>query len=182
MTWWGAIKKTMSEALPFVARSPALQVEWLVEEIRRARLSDRELAPYLHLLLSGHQTRKETGEEDGLRESFVLLPRESIAAMIRCAEIYDLPELLPLIPQLTVKEAIMALKKEPPPYEKRYLLLLDRIFQAINSGGEHLLERAGEKMLAEGEAPAHFASAYERFKEILIDEGILASLYPQAKG
>jgi hypothetical protein len=36
-------------------------------------------------------------------------------------------------------------------------------------------------MAENGDAPAHFASAYERFQEILIDEKILTSLYPQAQ-
>jgi hypothetical protein len=184
MTVLGRIKKMMAEALPFVARSPELQVDWLVGEFRRGVLSDKEIAPYMHLLVSGYVASKERGEGecvDGLREIFARLNREVVVAMIRCTEIYDVPELLELVTGLTVEDAVLVLKKSPPPYEKRSLFLLDRVFQAVNGCGDHLLERAGEKMAKDGDAPVHFVSAYERFQEILIDEKILTSLYPQAK-
>jgi len=184
MTVFSAIKKKLAEALPFVARSLDLQVDWLVGEFRKGVLSDQEVAPYIHLLVSGYEACKERGEGDSvqmLRDVFADLDRDVIVGMIRCAEIYDVPELLDLVRELTVDEAVLVLKKVPPPYEKRSLLLLDRVFQAINACGDHLLERAGEKMAMTGDVPAHFASAYERFREILIDEKILISLYPQAK-
>lgn len=175
------VKKLMSEALPFVARNPALQVDWLVMEFRRpGGLTDAEIAPYIHLLLSGHASRKEMGGEDDLQEIFSFLGREIKVAMLRCAEIHDVPDLLALICELSVEDAILVLQKVPPPYEKKGLLLLDRVFQAVNECGDHLLERAAGKMAVDGNAPAHFASAYERFQEILIDEKILAQLYPQA--
>lgn len=180
MTIIGFIKKVMSEALPFVARSPARQVDWLVIEFRRGVLTDAEMAPYIHLLLSGHANRREVDGDDGLREIFSRLGRDVTVAMIRCAEIYDVPELLALIRELSVDDAILVLRKSPPPYEKKALLLLDRVFQAVNECGDHLLERAARQMTDDGNAPGHFASAYERFKEILIDEKILTQLYPQA--
>jgi len=192
LRWWssliaemagmGLFKKMLVEALPFVARSPEMQVDWLVGEIRKGVLSDREIAPYIHLLVAEYVGKRERGEcTDDLQEIFARLPREIIVAMVRCVEIYDIPDLLGLIRELTVDDAILLLKKEPPPYEKRSLFLLDRIFQAVNSCGDHLLERAARKMAKDGDAPGHFASAYERFREILIDEKILALLYPQAK-
>lgn len=181
MTFLRLMKKMMAEALPFVARSPEMQVDWLIGVFRRGELNDREIAPYMHLLLSEHAGRKEREEDDGLREIFTQLPRDIVVAMIRCTAIYDIPELLELIRVLTVDEAVLALQKAPPPYEKKSLLLLDRVFQAVNNCGDHLLERAAEKMTCDGLCPAHFAGAYERFKEILIDEKILALLFPQVK-
>lgn len=184
MTVLALIKKKIAEALPFIARSPDLQVEWLVGEFRRGVLSDKEIAPYMHLLVTGYVARRDRGDGDSvdeLRQIFAHLSREVVVAMIRCTEIYDIPDLLELIRELTVEEAVLVLKKEPPPYEKRSLFLLDRVFQAVNGCGDHLLERAGAKMASNGGGPAHFASAYERFQEILIDEKILTSLYPQAK-
>lgn len=180
MTIMGYIKKVMSEALPFVARNPAMQVDWLVMQFRRGVLTDEEMAPYIHLLLSGHASRREMDSDDDLLEIFSRLDREIKVSMIRCAEIYDVPELLSLIGELSVDDAIIVLKKVPPPYEKKGLLVLDRVFQAVNECGDHLLERAARKMAADGNPPDHFASAYERFQEILIDEKILAQLYPQA--
>lgn len=182
MAVFGLIKKMMAEALPFVARSPELQVDWLVGEFRKGVLNDSEIAPYLHLLVSGYVARKERGEDvEEWREIFARLSREVVVAMIRCAAIYDVPDLLALVRELTVEDAVLVLKKVPPPYEKRSLFLLDRVFQAVNGCGDHLLERAGEKMAQDGDAPPHFASAYERFQEILVDEKILTLLYPQAK-
>jgi hypothetical protein len=182
MTVLGLIKKKFAEALPFVARSADLQVNWLVGEFTKGVLSDSEIAPYIHLLVSEYAGRKERGEGvEELHEIFANLPRDVVVAMIRCAEIYDIPDLLELVPELIVDDAVLVLKKVPPPYEKKSLLLLDRVFQAVNGCGDQLLERAGQKMICQGDAPPHFASAYERFKEILIDEKILTSLYPQAK-
>ena len=182
MTVAGAIKKMLAEALPFVARSPELQVAWLVGEFRRGILGDRELAPYVHLLVSGYVGRRERGEDaEELHVVFARLSREIIVAMVRCVEIYDVPDLLELIRELTVEDAVLVLKKAPPPYEKKFLLLLDRVFQAVNGCGDHLLERAAQKMVCDGDTPGHFTGAYERFREILIDEKILISLYPHAK-
>ena len=179
----GLIKRLAVEALPFVARRPELQVEWLVGEFRRGVLSASEIAPYIHLLISGYVAGKERGEGiNEWREIFSGLSREVVVSMIRCAEIYDVPDLLELVRELTVDDAVLVLKKVPPPYEKRALFLLDRVFQAVNGCGDHLLERAGEKMALTDDTPAHFAGAYERFQGILIDERILATLYPQARG
>lgn len=181
MTVAGWIKKKLAEALPFVARSPALQMAWLAEEFHKGVLDDRELAPYIHLLVSEYVGRRERGEGvDELQGIFSRLPRATVVALVRCVEIYDVPDLLELIGILTVEDAVLVLKKVPPPYEKRSILLLDRVFQAVNNCGDHLLERAAQKMACDGDAPAHFAKAYERFREILIDEKILLMLYPQA--
>ena len=119
--------------------------------------------------------------EDILKSIFLDLDRGVIFQMINCTDIYDIPTLLELVLDLTVEEAVVAIRKTPPPYEKKSLFILDKVFQAVNSCGEGLLVRAEEKMMKEGNVPEHFAPAYERFKEILKDEEILSSLYPQAK-
>ena len=182
MTVKGLMKKMLAEALPFVARSPELQVAWLVGEFEKGVLCDRELAPYIHLLVAEYVGRRERGEgAEEVQEIFACLPREIVVAMVRCVEIYDVPDLLELVRELTVDDAVLVLKKVPPPYEKKSLLLLDSVFQAVNCCGDHLLERAAQKMACDGDAPEHFTSAYERFREILIDEKILILLYPQAK-
>ena len=165
-----------------MARRPELQVAWLVGEFRKGVLTDRELSPYIHLLVSEYVGRRERGEGgEELREIFAHLPREIVVAMLRCVEIYDVSDLLELVRGVTIDDAIVVLQKVPPPYEKKSLLLLDRVFQSVNSCGDQLLERAAAKMAADGDAPEHFSGAYERFREILLDEKILMSLYPQAK-
>ena len=165
-----------------MARSPELQVAWLIDEFRKGVLDDRELAPYLHLLVSDYVGRRERGEGvEEWHEIFGSLPRNVVVSMVQCVEIYDVPDLLELIRLLTIEDAVLLLKKVPPPYEKKSLLLLDRVFQAVNGCGDHLLERAAQKMTRDGDAPEHFTSAYERFREILLDEGVLILLYPQAK-
>jgi len=179
----GAMKKMLAEALPFVARNPERQMAWLVGEFRKGTLGDQELTPYIHLLVLEYVARKQRGEGvSELRGCFTDLPRDIIVGLLRCVDIYDVADLLELVGQLTVDEAILVLKKAPPPYEKKSLLLLDRVFQAVNGGGDHLLARAAQKMVGEGDAPGHFVGAYQRFQEILLDEKILMQLYPQAKG
>ena len=77
----GLLKKMLVEALPFVARSPEMQVDWLVGEFRKGVLSDREIAPYVHLLVSEYVGKKERGERtDALQRIFGHLYREFIVA------------------------------------------------------------------------------------------------------
>lgn len=181
----GFFKKLWSEALPFVARSPEMKVDWLVGVFRKKTLSCSEIVPYMHLLLSEYKSDQERSPELGgdgkLAAILRQLPREVVCEMIRCTSIYDLPVLLQLLGRISVDEAVLALRKTPPVYEKKSLVVLDRLFQAVNDCGEDLLARAAVRMADEGVAPDHFTSAYERFKEILMDEKILSSLYPQAK-
>ena len=181
-------KRLWAEALPFVARSPEMKVEWLLGVFKKNTLSCSEIAPYMHLLLSEYSSEEGiidygTLEEnqDSLKAIFSRLPREVILKMLQCTEIYDIPVLLELANKLTVDEAVVVLRKVPPPYEKNTALIFDRVFQAVHSCGDNLLDEAAEKMDEQGEMPEHFKADYDRFKEILMDEKILTSLYPQAK-
>lgn len=178
-------KRLWAEALPFVARSPEMKVAWLVDIFSQGVLTSDEIAPYMHLLLSEYESSSDIDMApnggDGLEVLFSKVDRPLLARMIQCTEIYDLPVLLSLIRDLSVDEAVLALRKEPPVYEKKWLLIIDKVFQAVNGCGDGLLELAAEKMTGAGGVPAHFMVSYERFKEILHDEKILSELYPQAK-
>lgn len=185
----GFLKKVWSEALPFVARSPEMKVAWLVGVLRKKSLTNKEIAPYIHLLLTEYQYNKETNHDAALiyktnkllTDIFAELPRDIIVQLLECAELYDIPLLLEIINHITVDEAILILKKTPPSYEKRPTRVFDRVFQAIHNCGEHLLSQAKTKMQDANEMPEHFTSVYERFQEILKDKEILSSIFPQAK-
>ena len=179
------VRRVFAEALPFVARSPEMKVEWLRGVHGRGTLTCAEVAPYMHLLLTEfRQERDEVeygGAEHPLRAMFRGLDPDMVSWMVRCTEIYDVPVLLDLIDELQVDDAVQVLRKTPPPYEKKALYLLDQVFQAVHHcGGPEIVDRAAAKMREQGTIPPHFDAACERFKEILIDEKILAELYPQA--
>jgi len=185
MKEFGFFKRLWAEALPFVARSPEMKVAWLIEVFEKNSLTDEEISPYMHLLLNEYENFRnglnyEVGV-DCLKQIFAQLDRNVIAKMIQCVEIYDLPVLLSLITELSIDEAVLALRKKPPIFEKKFLLVIDKVFQAVNECRDGLLEQATQKMMREGEVPDHFSASYERFKEILHDEKILCSLYPHAK-
>nr|MBF0221602.1 hypothetical protein [Desulfobulbaceae bacterium] len=181
----GFFKRIWAEALPFVARSPEMKVAWLVEIFNKESLTLEELAPYMHLLISEYSSFVDGVNydvmTDTLKPVFGKLNRGTVARMIQCVEIYDLPVLLSLIEDLSVDEAILALRKKPPVYEKKSLLVLDKVFQAVNESRAGLLAQAAKKMEEEGDVPEHFPVSYARFKEILHDEKILMALYPQVK-
>jgi hypothetical protein len=185
MKEFGFLKRLWSDALPFVARSPEMKVSWLTEVFEKNSLTDEELAPYMRLLLSEYETFRDAlnyeAAADSLKAIFAQLDRSVLARMIRCVEIYDLPVLLSLITDLSIDEAVLSLRKQPPIYEKKSLLLIDKVFQAVNECREGLLEQATEKMMQEGDVPGHFSASYERFKEVLHDEKILCALYPHAR-
>lgn len=180
-------RKIWSEALPFVALTPERKRAWLLRVLRKGHLTDQEIAPYIHLLIEEYQYDNIIGgETPGVgspAENLDIgnLPREIIMRLLECAEIYDIPILINIIGHLTVDEAVLALRKIPPPYEKRPLEVFDSIFQAIHECDHNLLARARDKMLSHGTIPAHFISVYERFQEILKDKEVLSSLFPQAE-
>ena len=181
----GFFKRFWAEGLPFVAKSPEVKVAWLKEVFFKNSLTPEEISPYMHLLLNEYESTIEAMDyevtEDSLRSIFAKLERTVLARMIQCVEIYDLPVLLSLVNELTVDEAVLALRKQPPVYEKKSLLVIDKVFQAVNECREGLLDQATEKMIDEGDVPNHFSASYDRFKEILHDEKILSALYPQAQ-
>ena len=89
--------------------------------------------------------------------------------MIRCADIYDVPNLFGLLSDVSLEQAIMAIKKVPPLFEKNPLMVLDRVFHAIKEKSIALLENSAEGVLASDDAPENFASNYERFREIMME-------------
>lgn len=189
-------KKWYEIYLPFVAKSPAIQAEWLAAELSRMRLlgskkisgvlSREEIKPYIRLFLENCDTGPGgwTGEVGADERMVALLDgigKDNLLLMIECAEIYDVPKLFKLLPNPTKEQAVIALKKVPPPYEKNPLLIIDRVFHAIREKSGEQLEEAAVEVLADCEAPADFADNYERFKEIMMDEHLLGILYPKAK-
>lgn len=189
-------KKWYENYLPFVAKNPAIQAEWLAEELSRMRLSNgkeisgvlsrEEIKPYIRLFLENCDTGAgvwtgEVGADERMVALLNGIGEENILLMIECAEIYDIPKLFKLLHHPTREQAMIALKKVPPPYEKTPLLIIDRVFHAIREKSGQQLEASAAGVLASSDAPADFADNYGRFKEIMMDEHILGLLYPKAK-
>lgn len=189
-------KKWYEAYLPFVAKNPAIQAEWLADKLSRMRLSDgkeisgvlsrEEIKPYIRLFLENCDVGAGgwTGEVGADERMVALLDgigEENIQLMIECAEIYDIPKLFKLLRHPTREQAVIALKKVAPPYEKNPLLIIDRVFHAIREKSMQQLEEAAAGVLASRDVPADFAENYGRFKEIMMDEHVLGLLYPKAK-
>lgn len=180
--------------LPFVAKSPEMQVEWLVDKLSRLRnsvdeektgmLSGEELRPYISLLLEDRNGSKGTGmasgEGDVLTALLERVNAQDLLLMIECAEINDVPRLLGLLPKISEEQAVLAMKKVPPLHEKNPLLLVDRVFHAVNEKSTELLESAFEIIMKSDDLPRDFVANYERFRQIMMDEHILRLLYPKA--
>ncbi len=180
-------KKWYEKYLPFIARSPEMQVEWLTSALRQSSesakngtnvaLTQAEISPYIRLLL--------TDDSEDTRELLVRLFREmdtaGITLMLEAADIYDTILLIGLIPSPTVAQAMIALGKTPPPYEKSPMITQDRVFKALKGHSTKLIEQAAAALRSSGRAPEHFEEAYLRFQEILKDEELLSAMYPQAK-
>jgi len=182
--------------LPFVAQSPEMQVEWLKGMLAKLRdsagvdrtgvLTREEIKPYIRLLLEDCEIGRELQDEeersrDRLMRLLAGLGGDNLQLLMECADIYEVPKLIGLLPKCTKDLAFTALTKTPPPYEKNPLLIYDRVFQAIREKSAELLQQAAEGVLASSEAPDNFAANYERFKEIMLDEHLLSLLYPKAK-
>jgi hypothetical protein len=86
-----------------------------------------------------------------------------------------------LIPQPNEDHAEIVLRKHVPPYEKKPLMVLDKVYFAINNYSEQMLGAVAEKIIKEGNGPKKFKENYERFRGILEDEEFLLSLYPYAR-
>ena len=170
-------KKWYDKYLPFVARSPKMQLEWLQAAFKRKTLSFQEITPYIKLFL--------TDEKDEKRELlfFLLsqLPEKDLDTLVRATDIYDLPKLMSLLHKPTINQAMLALKTLPPPYEKNIQPLLNKIFRVLHEYSEEFFQQACETLLQNGEAPDYFEKEYVRFKEIIEDEKILSALYPKAR-
>lgn len=171
-------RKWYERYLPFVARSVEGQVEWLVSVLKKDVLNLEEITPYVKLLLS-----EENSDEQGFLVSQIgKLSDNIVCQLLNAADIYDTPKLFKLIPHPDTHHAEIALGKDVPPYEKKPLMVLDKVFYAINDADENLLEKVAKKMIEEGNVPKNFQKNYERFRGILKDQEFLLSLYPNAKG
>ncbi len=170
-------KKWLERYMPFVARSPEMQVEWLAQVLRRQALTASEITPYVRLLLES----EDAGIKSRVRAALQELAPWMIEELVEAADIYDTPKLFALIPDCTVEQLIRALRKQAPPYEQHPRLVRDRLFHAVYSRAPHLFARAAEELQARGQAPADFAEAHSRFLELLEDEKLLSALYPRAK-
>ncbi|MDF1577572.1 MAG: hypothetical protein P1P81_03905 [Desulfobulbales bacterium] len=187
-------RKWYENYLPFVAKSPAMQLEWLLERLSRLRsaedpekrglLSRRELTPYISLLLDGNASGKKAKTTsvagDALRDLLDRVRPGDLLLMVECAEIYDIPRLFGLLRTISREQAVLAMKKTPPPYEKNPLLVVDRVFHAVKEKSPEILASAAEEIMNGGDPPRDFAANYERFREIMMDEHILGMLYPKA--
>jgi hypothetical protein len=124
---------------------------------------------------------EDLADNDQLAGFLEAIGDEDLLVMIECAEIYDVPKLFRILREISVKQAVVAMKKVPPPYERNPLLIMDRVFHSIREKSVELLEEATREVLASDDAPDDFADNYERFKEIVLDENILSIMYPKAK-
>ena len=169
--------KWYEKYLPFVAKSPEMQVEWLEQVVRKGSLSLAEVTPYLRLLLAA-----EEGEAKAqLAELVNGLTPATVDQLLAAADAHDTPRLFSLLTAPTVGQAAIAISKVVPPYEKDPALLLHRIFQAVQGKSPTLLAEAADLARKNGVAGRSFEEAYARFLEILEDERLLSTLYPKAR-
>ena len=187
-------RKWYEKYLPFVAKSQEMQLEWLVDKLSRLRnsvdkektglLSCEELKPYISLLLEGNLGGKELGvvvvAGDVLGVLLGNVKESDLLLMVECAEIYDVPRLFSLLSRISKEQAVLAMKKVPPLYEKKPLLVIDRVFHAIKEKSTELLENAAAEIMGSADAPTDFVDNYERFRGVMMDEQILSILYPKA--
>ncbi|MFO7607482.1 MAG: hypothetical protein R6W72_14420 [Desulfurivibrionaceae bacterium] len=187
-------RKWYENYLPFVAQSPEMQLEWLVDRLSRLRssknkekrglLSCRELTPYISLLLDGNASGEEgkttSVAGDVLRDLLDNVEASDLLLMVECAEIYDTPRLFGLLRTISREQAVLAMTKVPPPYEKNPLLVIDRVFHAVKEKSPEILASAAEEIMNSEDPPKDFVTNYERFREIMMDEHILSMLYPKA--
>jgi len=188
-------ERWFERCLPFVARASEARLRWLVaaaERIGRERggaLAPEELAAYIRIFLGNESMRVNDyhrrgfsvpEEVAGLAPLFAGVAPETVTVLVRCADIYDVPDLFALICSPTVEQAEVALRKEPPAYEKNPARIVDRVFHAVFRKSPALLEEAAARISASADAPAGFAASHERFMEIVRDEEILGELFPRA--
>lgn len=170
-------EKWLGKWAPFVAKSPEAQVAWLARVLRKNTLSLAEITPYVRLLLEPDDQEIKAIIADHLRRLDADLCEQLAAA----AEIYDLPKLFAMLPAISTKQAMIALAKAPPPYEKNPAQALNRLFRAVYEQSAERFNEAVTKLRQEGLAPAGFDQAHARFLELLEDEKLLSALYPKAR-
>ena len=139
--------------LPFIARSPEMQVEWLVAECRRQNLVKEEMTPYVRLLFS----EENAANEEELRTILAGLLPEVLEEFLNVADIYDVPRIIRIIPLLNETLVEIALTKDLPPYETKPQKIMDRVLNAINNRSRPLLKDVAARIMANGAAPKHFS-------------------------
>jgi hypothetical protein len=168
--------KWYEKYLPFVAKSPEMQVEWLEQVVRKNSLTLPEVTPYLRLLLAAEEEEARAR----LAELVNGLTPATVDRLLAAADVHDTPKFFALLATPTVAQAVIAISKAVPPYEKNPGPLLNRIFQAVHEKSPILLAEAAT-VVRKGGAPGHFEEAYARFLEIMEDEKLLSTLYPKAR-
>lgn len=169
-------RKWYEKYLPFVARSTEMQLRWLESAFRKGTLTSHEITPYIKLFMAPDGD----GNLARVRGLLHLLSGSAIEKMLNAADIYDVPDLFRCVAEPTVEQAVIAISKAPPPYEKSPQLVIDKVFQAVYDCSEELLAQAAARVAGGADMPAHFQEAYERFKEIKEDQKLLSALYPKA--
>jgi len=86
-------------------------------------LSGDEITPYIRLFLEANCS-EEGHNYSGPDQEYLMhlldsIGVENLHSMIECTEIYDVPVLFSLVRNLTTEQAVLALKKVPPSYEKK---------------------------------------------------------------
>ena len=170
-------RKWYDKYLPFVARSPQMQLEWLVSVLRKKNLSFQEITPYIKIFLTDEDNAKRTI----LINLISKLDEQFVDKIITAADIYDTPKIFSLSTQPTVLQAVMALQKTPPPYETNSQAVLDKLYRELHNHSEIFLKEASEQLLASGDVPEHFEKQFAQFQEIVEDEKVLSALYPKAR-
>lgn len=173
----GGGSKWLERYMPFVARSPEMQVEWLERALQKQVLAPAEIAPYVRLLL-------ENDEQE--HKNLVGVALENLSEPMKCrlleaTGIYEIPKLFPLLNNCTLAQVQAALLKDAPPYEAHPRLIRDRLFFAVHSKAPELFAQAVAGLKAEGKVSHEFCEAYQRFLELLEDEKLLSALYPKAR-
>ena len=187
-------RKWYEKYLPFVAKSPEMQLEWLVDKLSKLKssldkektglLTCEELKPYISLILGGDTGEKEAAatpvDDETMASLLASVSERDLLMMIECSDIYHIPKLFGLLGRISKEQAVLAMKKVPPLFEKTPVLVIDRVFHAIKGKSTELLESAAEDIIRSDEVPDGFNANYERFREIMMDEHILSLLYPKA--
>ena len=170
-------RKWYDKYLPFVARSPRMQLEWLVAVFKKEKLSSHEITPYIKIFLTDEDDEKH----DILTNLVSKLDDQLRDRIVTAADIYDAPKIFNLITEPTILQAVIALRKTPPPYEKKPQAVFDKIYWELHNHSEMFLIKAAEKLRESGDVPEHFEKQFKRFQEIVEDEKILSALYPKAR-
>ncbi|MFC1523773.1 hypothetical protein ACFL6N_03170 [Thermodesulfobacteriota bacterium] len=163
--------------LPFIVKSPEMQVKWLVNAFRKGALSFSEITPYLRLLLS--EDIEEKREE--IIENLQRVDPKILEKMLIAAEIEDAPLLFGLITNPTIEQGVAMLRKIPPPYGNNMNYMINNLFQAIYHHNHDFFDQVVDASRKSMNMPQHFESAYERFREIVRDEELLSAMFPKAK-